>query len=90
MVAGVGDGNMTTPALEALQRAAKAGADAAKPGKGKKKCPFDNQCITQQVWAEATRKLNEYLVTVTIKELCDRASKMGLEKELDHRFMYFI
>ena len=64
--------------------------DCVKPGKGKKKCEFDNQCITQQVWAEATRKLNEYLGAVTIKELCDRASKMGLEKELDHRFMYFI
>ena len=41
VVAGVGDGNMTTPALEALQQAAKAGvvcvrssrlADAAAPG----------------------------------------------------------
>jgi Rrf2 family protein len=65
--------------------------DCVKSGKGdKKSCEFDNQCITRQVWAEASRKLNEYLGTVTIKELCDRGSKMGLEKELDHRFMYFI
>jgi Rrf2 family protein len=65
--------------------------DCVKTGRGnKKQCEFDNQCITQQVWAEASRKLNEYLGTVTIKELCDRGSKMGLEKELDHRFMYFI
>ena len=58
--------------------------------KSKKGCEFDNQCITQQVWAEASRKLNEYLGTVTIKDLCDRGREMGLEKELDHRFMYFI
>jgi Rrf2 family protein len=58
--------------------------------RGKKGCDFDNQCITQQIWAEASRKLNEYLGTVTIKDLCDRGSKLGLEKELDHRFMYFI
>jgi Rrf2 family protein len=65
--------------------------DCVKPGKGnKQQCEFDNQCITQQVWAEASRKLNEYLGTVTIKDLCDKGSKMGLEKELDHRFMYFI
>ena len=65
--------------------------DCVKTGKGnKKKCEFDNQCITQQVWAEASRKLNEYLGTVTLKDLCDRARDMGLEKELDHRFMYFI
>jgi len=65
--------------------------DCVKTGKkNKKPCEFDNQCITQQVWAEASRKLNEYLGTVTIKELCDRGRAMGLEKELDHRFMYFI
>lgn len=56
----------------------------------KKGCEFDNQCVTQQVWAEATRKLNEYLAAVTIKDLCDRGMELGLQKELDHRFMYFI
>jgi Rrf2 family protein len=65
--------------------------DCVKDGKNRKKpCEFDNQCITQQVWAEASRKLNAYLGTVTLKELCDRGRDMGLEKELDHRFMYFI
>lgn len=65
--------------------------DCVKTGKrGKKGCEFDNQCITQQVWAEASRKLNEYLGNVTIKDLCDKGREMGLEKELDHRFMYFI
>lgn len=65
--------------------------DCVKTGKKSKKgCEFDNQCITQQVWAEASRKLNEYLGTVTIKDLCDKGREMGLEKELDHRFMYFI
>lgn len=65
--------------------------DCVKTGKKSRKgCEFDNQCITQQVWAEASRKLNEYLGTVTIKDLCDKGREMGLEKELDHRFMYFI
>lgn len=64
--------------------------DCVKTGRGKKSCEFDNQCLTQQVWAEASRRLNEYLGNVTIKDLCDKAREMGLEKELDHRFMYFI
>jgi DNA-binding IscR family transcriptional regulator len=46
--------------------------------------------VTQKVWAEAGRRLNEYFGTVTIKDLCDQGSAMGLEKELDHRHMYFI
>ncbi len=58
--------------------------------KGKSDCEFDNQCITQQVWLEATVRLKDYLATVTLKELCERAARQGLEKELDHRFMYFI
>jgi len=65
--------------------------DCVKEGKNRKtSCEFDNQCITQQVWAEASRKLNEYLGTVTLKELCERGRIMGLVKELDHRFMYYI
>lgn len=65
--------------------------DCVKTAKrGKKGCEFDNQCVTQHVWAEATRKLNEYLGSVTIKDLCDSGLEMGLQKELDHRFMYFI
>ncbi len=64
--------------------------DCVKAGRTGKKCQFDNQCITQQIWAEATNRLNDYLGSVTIKELCDRAHDMGLERELDHRHMYFI
>jgi Rrf2 family transcriptional regulator, iron-sulfur cluster assembly transcription factor len=65
--------------------------DCAKgEGGRKKKCEFDNQCVTQKVWSEATRQLNAYLDSVTLKDLCEDAKEMGLEKELDHRFMYFI
>ncbi len=65
--------------------------ECSKPDNGqKKKCERFDQCITQQVWADATQKLSEFLGTVTIKDLCDRGRDLGLEKELDHRFMYFI
>lgn len=54
------------------------------------KCDFDSQCVTQKVWEEANRRLNEYFSSLTLKDLCDMAKEMGVEKELDHRFMYFI
>lgn len=65
--------------------------DCVKSGKGcKKVCELEAECVTQKVWREASKRLNDYLESVTLKDLCDDAQKMGVEKELDHRFMYFI
>ena len=64
--------------------------DCVKEKACKKQCEFDNQCVTQKVWLEASRRLNDYLSSVTLKDLCDQGKDMGMEKELDHRFMYFI
>lgn len=65
--------------------------DCSKKAKGgQNKCEFDNQCVTQRVWEEASRRLQEFLDSITLKDLCDEGKSLGLEKELDHRFMYFI
>ncbi|MEJ2200254.1 MAG: Rrf2 family transcriptional regulator [Desulfuromonadaceae bacterium] len=56
----------------------------------KGKCEFNSRCVTQKVWAEATRKLTAYFDSVTLRDLCDQGKTLGLEKELDHRFMYYI
>ncbi len=56
----------------------------------KEKCDFDGACVTQTVWAEANRRLHEYFASITLRNLCDQAREMGIEKELDHRFMYYI
>jgi Rrf2 family iron-sulfur cluster assembly transcriptional regulator len=65
--------------------------DCVKSGKGcRKSCEFDNECVTQIIWLEASKRLNDYLGSVTLKDLCEEAKAMGMEKELDHRFMYFI
>jgi len=65
--------------------------DCSKKGKtDQRKCEFDNQCVTQKIWEEASRRLQEYLDSVTLKDLCEEGKNLGLEKELDHRFMYFI
>ena len=55
-----------------------------------KTCEFDNQCVTQVIWKEATRRLHEYFQSITLQDLCEKGKELGLEKELDHRFMYYI
>jgi Rrf2 family transcriptional regulator, iron-sulfur cluster assembly transcription factor len=34
--------------------------------------------------------LKDYFDSVTVKDLCKMAQEMGLKKELDRRFMYYI
>jgi Rrf2 family iron-sulfur cluster assembly transcriptional regulator len=64
--------------------------DCNKKKSTKEPCEFDNQCVTQRIWAEASQKLSDYFESVTLKDLCEDGKLMGLEKELDHRFMYYI
>jgi Rrf2 family transcriptional regulator, iron-sulfur cluster assembly transcription factor len=56
----------------------------------KNACPFDSECVTQTVWMEATQKLNEFLSQMTLKTLCERGQSMGVKREQDHRFTYYI
>lgn len=57
---------------------------------GSASCESNNCCVTQTIWREASKRLAEYFSTVTLKDLCDEARKLGIEREMDHRFMYFI
>jgi len=61
-----------------------------KDGEAAPSCEFDNQCLTKNIWAEGSRILGEYFGSISLKDLCEQGQEMGLEKELDHRFMYFI
>jgi Rrf2 family protein len=58
--------------------------DSAKP------CDRLGECVTRLIWNEAGSRLREYFDSVTIKDLCRRAQEIGLKKELDRRFMYYI
>lgn len=58
--------------------------------KSKKGCEFDGSCLAQTIWQEATDKLYAYFESVTLKTLCERGVAMGIKREQDHRFMYFI
>lgn len=58
--------------------------------KKKSECTFDGGCVTQTVWDQAATLLGDYLGTLTLRTLCERAQAMGIKREQDHRFMYFI
>ena len=53
-------------------------------------CDRLGECVTRLIWNEAGNRLKEYFDSVTIKDLCKMAQTMGLRKELDRRFMYYI
>jgi Rrf2 family protein len=68
--------------------------DCSVEGGGKKgestPCERMEHCVTQALWAEAGQHLETYFASVTLKDICDKARALGMERELDHRFMYFI
>lgn len=53
-------------------------------------CERSGECVTQVVWNEAGKRLKEYFDSVTIKDLCSLAGEIGIKKDLDKRFMYYI
>ena len=53
-------------------------------------CGRSGECVTQVIWNEAGNRLKEYFDSITVKDLCQMARGMGLKKELDQRFMYYI
>ena len=58
--------------------------------KKKKECPSNGGCVTQTVWQDATDRLNEFFASITLKTLCEKGQAMGVKREQDHRFVYFI
>jgi Rrf2 family protein len=68
--------------------------DCSEEGDGNKgestPCERMKHCVTQSFWAEAGQHLETYFASVTLKDICDKARALGVERELDHRFMYFI
>jgi len=53
-------------------------------------CERSGECVTQVIWTEAGKRLKEYFDSVTIRDLCNLASEIGIRKDLDKRFMYHI
>lgn len=60
-------------------------------GKGEKvACIFDTNCATQLVWQEATELLYDYFTKTTLKTICEKAQTLGIKREFDHSYTYYI
>ena len=60
------------------------------PDKSGRNCDRIDNCVTRPIWKEAGQRLRDYLDSVTIQDLCDRAREMGLRKESGEGLMYYI
>ncbi len=60
------------------------------PGDSTQPCERSGECVTQIVWNEAGKRLKDYFDSVTVKDLCELAKQLGIKKDLDKRFMYYI
>lgn len=58
--------------------------------KRKKSCATELHCVTRSVWAEAADALRNLFGNITLETLCQRGADMGLKKDQDYRFMYYI
>jgi Rrf2 family protein len=64
--------------------------ETVKKKKRKIECTFEGKCVTQTVWKEASTLLNNLLGGITLQTLCERGHTLGIEKEQNHRIMYYI
>jgi len=53
-------------------------------------CGRSKGCVTRIIWNEAGNRLKEYFDSVTIKNLCEKAQKIGIKRESDQRYIYYI
>ena len=60
------------------------------PEDSTKPCERSGECVTQVIWNEAGKRLRDYFDSVTIRDLCKLAKELGINKDLDKRFMYYI
>ena len=60
------------------------------PGDSTQPCERSGECVTQIVWNEAGKRLKDYFDSVTVRDLCELAKQLGIKKDLDKRFMYYI
>lgn len=53
-------------------------------------CDISEGCVTVHVWRQTQKLLVDYYDSVSIADLCALARKHGVQREIDHRYMYFI
>ena len=53
-------------------------------------CKLIDRCVTKSVWKKLKETIDDLLDSVTLKDLCSDAKKMGIDKAIDHRYTFHI
>ncbi len=53
-------------------------------------CEMKERCVASPMWKEIGDRIAEIFRSTTIQDLCRRAEELGIERQLDGRFMYYI
>ena len=55
-----------------------------------KSCKMVDRCVTKAVWKRLKDTIDDLLDSVTLKDLCNDAKKMGIDKAVEHKYMFHI
>ncbi|MDW7711298.1 MAG: RrF2 family transcriptional regulator [Deferrisomatales bacterium] len=53
-------------------------------------CDMKDQCVASPLWKELGDKIAAIFQETTIQDLCKKAERLGIDRKLDARFMYYI
>ena len=55
-----------------------------------KSCKMIDKCVTKSVWKRLKETVDNMLDSVSLKDLCNDAKKMGVDKAIEHRYTFHI
>jgi len=63
---------------------------SCKPSEGEGECVFSRECVTAPIWSELNSKVATFFDSITIKDLCDRGKTLGIDRDMEGKFIYHI
>ncbi len=57
---------------------------------GYESCLRKEQCVTRSLWEEAGRRIVDLFDSVTISDLCEKAGKLNVKRDVQHSYDYSI
>lgn len=63
---------------------------SCKPAEGSSECVFSKECVTAPIWGELNSKVASFFDSITIKDLCDRGKSLGIDRDMEGKFIYHI
>ena len=55
-----------------------------------KSCKMIDRCVTKAVWKKLKDATDGMLNSVTLKDLCNDAKRMGIDKAVEHKYTFHI